>query len=185
MTIDAIITEILKREGWDKFTDHPADRGGPTKWGITQDSWSAFIGRAATVDDVRKITELQAREFYRHRHVVAPGFDHINDAALRELAIDAGVNHGIGWAAKTLQQIVGARIDGDIGPESLRAINAAPAHALYLRLCAARFRLYGRLTTKDPKLQAAKAAGFRLQAENTWGWCNRVAGFLEAAAPLK
>jgi lysozyme family protein len=32
--IDQLIDELIAREG--DFVDHPADIGGPTRWGITQ-----------------------------------------------------------------------------------------------------------------------------------------------------
>ena len=36
MTDSEIISAILVREGGGRYTDVPADRGGPTKYGITQ-----------------------------------------------------------------------------------------------------------------------------------------------------
>jgi len=33
-SIDELIDELIAREGG--FVDHPADKGGPTRWGITQ-----------------------------------------------------------------------------------------------------------------------------------------------------
>jgi lysozyme family protein len=32
--IDGLIEDLIAREGG--FVDHPADKGGPTRWGITQ-----------------------------------------------------------------------------------------------------------------------------------------------------
>ena len=34
MTIDQLIDDVIAREGG--YSDHPADRGGPTRWGITE-----------------------------------------------------------------------------------------------------------------------------------------------------
>ncbi|HGV4401999.1 TPA: glycosyl hydrolase 108 family protein, partial [Klebsiella pneumoniae] len=34
MTADQIIEGILGKEGG--YVDHPSDKGGPTRWGITQ-----------------------------------------------------------------------------------------------------------------------------------------------------
>ena len=35
MTTEQVITDILRREGWPKYTNRAADKGGPTKGGIT------------------------------------------------------------------------------------------------------------------------------------------------------
>lgn len=181
MTEDEIITAVMRREGWDSYTDHPADKGGPTKWGITLAAWSDFTKTNATAADVQAITELQARLFYRKQYVVGPGFALINDPYLRELLIDAGVNHGTRHPAKWVQWAAEVPQDGVLGPVSLKAINAAAPMELFLWVCAFRMRLYGKLTSGDPVLAAAKLAGFRLQAEFTGGWSNRLAEFLESA----
>ena len=54
--IDDLITEIMKAEGWDKYTNDPADRGGPTKWGITLKAWSEYHGLDLTAEDIQAIT---------------------------------------------------------------------------------------------------------------------------------
>ena len=177
-----ILTEILRREGWDQYTNHPADKGGPTKWGITLAAWSGYIGRPATAADVQAITETQAREFYRVAYIVKPRFDKVADHRLRELLIDAGVNHGPRHPCKWVQWAAEVEQDGELGPVSLAAINSAAPLELYLWVCAFRIRLYGRLVSMDSQLQRARAAGFRLQAEFAGGWNNRVASFVETAA---
>lgn len=183
MTEDQIITDILRREGWDRYTNIASDRGGPTKWGITLVSWRDYKRNPAlTAAHVQAITEAEARAFYRYRHIVEPRFDQVQDPHLRELLIDAGVNHGPRHPAKWVQWAAEVPQDGKLGPISLAAINSAAPLELFLWVCAFRVRLYGRLVSLDPTLKAARAAGFRLQAEFSSGWCNRVAEFLESAA---
>lgn len=182
MSSDAdVISDILRREGWPKFTVLAADRGGPTKGGITLSAWQEFAP-GATAADLEALSELQARAFYRVRHITGPGFDRIVDPAVRELAIDAGVHHHPRHASKWLQWAAEVKQDGVLGPISLAAINAAAPGELFLWVLAFRLRLYGRLIQRDPALRVAKAAGIRLQAEFAEGWNNRAAEFLEAAA---
>lgn len=171
MGITDLITEVLVREGWDKYTNDPDDRGGPTKWGITIGRWSDYIGREATELDVQLITELQARTFYLLEYVNRPHFDMIENEFLRELVVDCGVNHGVTRAAKWLQRAVGARQDGKVGPRTLEAVNSARVERTYLRIAAYRVKFYGQIVRRD-----------RTQAKFIGGWNNRAADFILAAA---
>ena len=58
MTDNEIVDEILRREGWPKYTNLAADRGGPTKGGITLGAWREYSGnRFADAGDVEAIQE--------------------------------------------------------------------------------------------------------------------------------
>ncbi len=166
MTHDETIDAVLRREGG--FVDHPADRGGPTKYGVTQDTLSAWRGAPATPADVAGISTAEARRIYKKLYIQDPRFDRIDDERLRMLVVDCAVNHGVGWATRRLQEAVGADVDGVVGPLTLSAVNAADPAAVYRRLLAARCRFYGRLIANDPS-QAAFAAG----------WTARLAEFIE------
>jgi lysozyme family protein len=169
MTPNEIIDGILRREGG--FVDHPADKGGPTKYGITQAALAEWLGRPATVDDVKQLSEHEAREIYREQYIVRPGFLGIDNDAVRALAIDCAVNHGVKRAVQLLQEAARVFTDGIFGPNTKDAVNRMTAAVLYRRLCAARVRLYGQIITKNPS-QAVFAAG----------WCNRVAEFIQESA---
>ncbi len=179
--IEQLITDVLKAEGWDKYTNHPADKGGPTKWGITQVKWSEYSGHYASEEDMQNITETGAREFYHKLYIVEPQFDQLPQLLI-PLVVDSGVNSGPKRASKWVQRAVGVRRDGKIGPKTLAAVRASNHISTFLRIVSYRCKLYGRLVSRDPKLKATKDAGFRLQAEFAAGWNNRVMGFLEGLA---
>lgn len=162
-----IIDDILRREGSD-YTNHPADRGGPTKFGITLGKLTEVRGHA-TAANVEALTEAEARAIYEQEYIVKPGFAGIKDDSLRELVVDTGVNSGPSRAARWLQEAAGETADGRIGPKTLAAVNAMDAAALYRKVLASRVRFIGRLIADDPK-QAVFAAG----------WANRLAEFVEA-----
>jgi lysozyme family protein len=169
MTVTDTITAILKAEGWDEYTNHPADRGGPTKWGITEKRWREFKKDLSA--DVRDISEVEARLFYMHEYIQKPKFDLIESDLVRHLVVDCGVNHGVTRATKWLQRAVGVTQDGILGPQTLFAVNSADKMPTFLRISAYRIKLYGRLVTADSS-QAVFAAG----------WNNRAASFLLDAA---
>lgn len=131
---EKVIAEVIRREG-SKYTNYPADRGGPTKWGITQATLSAFLGRPASISDVQNLTEELATRIYRENYIVKPGFVHV--LALSELVgaelVDSGVNVGPARAAKWLQTALNAfnnrgkhyadiAVDGMIGSKTLVAM---------------------------------------------------------------
>lgn len=163
-----IVKRIIVREGGSRYTNHPADRGGPTKWGITQAAWAHYKGHEVEPEDIKAITEPEAVAFYIDEYVVNPGFVNVEDPLLRELVVDCGVNHGTHRATQWLQQAVGASPDGIFGPKTLAAVAAASPRAAFTQICAYRVRFYGRIVTRDPS-QSVFAAG----------WANRAAEFLD------
>jgi lysozyme family protein len=164
---DAIIEEILKREGG--FVDHPADKGGPTNHGITQVTLALWRGHEVTVEEVRDLSEGEARDIYVELYIQRPGLFRIANDRLRGLMIDSAVNHGIKRAIKMLQWSLGVIPDGVIGPATIKALFAADMNKLYARVCAERARLYGSIITRNPS-----------QAVFAKGWMNRLASFIEA-----
>ena len=167
MTTKEIIDGILKREGG--YVDNPADRGGPTKYGITLVTLQARRGNGLTAEDVRGLQEEEARSIYRDEYLEKPKINKINRVSLRVFVLDSAVQHGPARAIRWLQKIAGAPVDGILGPVSLQIINGLDSSVLYRRMVAERCRFYGKLITKDPT-QAVFAAG----------WANRIAEFIEA-----
>ena len=177
MTTDDIIQEILQREGG--YVDRGADRGGPTKFGVTQDTLARWRGHPVTPADVQGLEEPEATAILTDLYVKRPGFDRITSPTLRALVVDLGVNSGPEEATRQLQRPLGLVPDGEFGPATEGAVNRTDPAALYRKVCAGRVRLYGELVSRDPELARAKAAGFNLQAENAGGWAARVAEFIE------
>jgi len=129
MTIDQMIDEAIGREG--DYSNHPADRGGPTRWGITEQVARAYGYKG----DMRVLPRETAVSIYRRRYLVEPGFDKLlaMSAPLAELLFDTGVNMGPAIAGKFLQRALnlfnqdGAhygdlKVDGQVGPVSRAAL---------------------------------------------------------------
>lgn len=168
MMIDEIITDILKAEGWDKYTNHPADRGGPTKWGITLEAWGDYLGRPVSVYNVQGITEAEARIFYRQKYIMEPKFTRIRSDFLMACVVDAAVNHGPRTATKWLQRACGAKQDGVLGPKTAEAVNDSDWVMLSIRFLSYRVRFYGTIISHDHS-----------QAVFAKGWMNRAAKWME------
>jgi lysozyme family protein len=116
MDINLAIQKTLVHEGG--FSDNPNDKGGATKYGITQSDMPGA--------DIANITQDQAIAYYQE-HYVKPLYAQINDQLLGEKIFDMGVLFGVGTAVKLLQismqHAIAVVSDGTFGPNTLAAVN--------------------------------------------------------------
>ncbi len=162
-----VIGGILRREGG--FVDNAVDKGGPTNMGVTLATLSEWLGRPATVGELKHLSENEARSIYTSMFLAKPGLTTINDERLRSLVLDCSVNHGPLNAIKLLQRALGVSDDGILGPATKQALFQSDFSRLYFRLCAERVRFYGHILHANPS-----------QTVFAEGWMNRVAEFIEA-----
>ena len=104
MVIDTLIDAVIDREGG--YSNHPADRGGPTRYGITQ-----AVARTNGYDeDMRVFPREQAEDIYRRLYWTRPAFDQVAVRApkIAEELFDTGVNMGPAVAAVFLQRALNA-----------------------------------------------------------------------------
>lgn len=131
MTIDELIEEVIAREGG--YSNHPADRGGATRWGITQ----AVARQHGFTGDMRVFPREEAAAIYRRIYWLKPRFADVADRApaLAAELFDTGINMGPAVAARFLQRALNALnrnekdypdlgVDGAIGPATLAALTA-------------------------------------------------------------
>lgn len=130
-----IIGEVIAVEGG--YVDHPSDKGGPTKYGITAQTLADWRGVPCGAQEVAALSEDEARAIYEDRFVRKPRFDQVAALSPRigEEVIDTGVNAGPGVAAEILQRWLTAlnqqgrdypdlKPDGVVGPVTLTALRA-------------------------------------------------------------
>lgn len=131
MSIESMIDATIGREG--RYSDHPADRGGPTMYGITQ----AVARRHGYKGHMRDLPRATAVAIYRREYLVDPGFGEVAaiSPAIGEELFDTGVNMGPSVPALWFQQCLNAlnnsgklyadiAEDGRIGPGTLAAFRA-------------------------------------------------------------
>ena len=95
-----LIDEVIAREGG--YSNHPADKGGPTRWGLTEAVARAHGYRG----DMRSYPREDAVAVYRRIYWLRPGFDRVAELApaLAAELFDTGVNMGPPVAAGFLQR---------------------------------------------------------------------------------
>ncbi|HEX8442863.1 MAG TPA: glycosyl hydrolase 108 family protein [Allosphingosinicella sp.] len=129
MNVDDLIDEVIGREGG--YSNHPADRGGATRWGVTERVARAHGYRG----DMRSFPRDEAVAIYRRIYWIRPGLDRVAEHAPRIAAelIDTGVNMGPDTAAGFVQRALNAlnrgatdypdiAVDRKIGPRTLEAL---------------------------------------------------------------
>lgn len=128
--IDLTIDDLIAREG--DFVDHPADKGGPTRWGITE----GVARRFGYMDRMEWLPRDVAGAIYQRQYWHAPGFDKVAVIApkLSVELFDTGVNMGTGTAICFLQCALNAlnrngldysdiAVDRKIGNAKLQALS--------------------------------------------------------------
>lgn len=135
---------ILHHEGG--WADHPKDPGGATMKGVTLATYSKFLGREATKQELRNISDAELQEIYRSLYWNLAACDRL-PTGLDLVVFDMAVNAGPGRAARMLQGILGVPADGAIGPKTLAAVGSHPATELVRKFSEARENFYKGLST--------------------------------------
>lgn len=161
--VENLITDILRREGG--FVNDPQDAGGATNFGITIGTLSSYRGHAVSVDDVRNLTEAEARDIYRKNYF--KDIDNVTDPKTLAFLFDYAVNAGTGAAVKALQTAIGVAADGAFGPMSKAALaKVTDQSALYWPCVCYRFDHFMRIMGDNPS-----------QTKFAHGWANRMKEF--------
>lgn len=116
------------------YCNDPDDPGGETYKGIARNYFSKWTGWTK-VDllkkqvnfpaNLDKDSELQKAvfSFYKVNFWDKTNGDRIANQGVANSIFDFGVNAGCGVSASLAQQVVGAKVDGAIGNDSINAIN--------------------------------------------------------------
>ena len=129
MNIDKLTDDLIRREGG--YSNHPADRGGPTIYGITEQVARAF----GYMSDMRSMPRQTAVTIYKSRYWTGPRFDQVAGIcpAIGDELFDAGINMGVATAGRFLQRVLNVLnrgavdypdigTDGNVGPMTLAAL---------------------------------------------------------------
>ncbi|MGN6058710.1 MAG: glycoside hydrolase family 108 protein [Sphingomicrobium sp.] len=131
MDVDTLIDRLIEREGG--YADHPADKGGPTCFGITE----AVARAQGYAGPMRLLPREEAIAIYRRLYWLRPRFDQVasRSASVAAELFDTGVNMGPAVATTFLQRALTAlnrnakdypdlTPDGRIGAQTLAALDA-------------------------------------------------------------
>ena len=134
MNFKKAFKHIMFVEGGEKYTNHPNDKGGPTKYGITLKDLKAWRkDYSLTAQDVKNLTKSEAENIYKVKYWDAWRLDEVQSVDVATALLDHCVNAGIGKSSQRRVQRALRRYgcsisaDGVIGPKTLKALNDVPA----------------------------------------------------------
>lgn len=162
---DAAIKVVLEHEGG--FVDDPADHGGATNFGITQETLDAYLRNGVPIPaGVRDLTRDEAVDIYRT--IYWPPFAGIESAPVAVVMFDQAVLGGPKSAITRMQALLGVKADGEMGPQTVAAINRSGGDELAFRFVRASHHHYAAIVKNEPS-----------QARFIDGWEDRLFSLLD------
>lgn len=155
--------------GWEGgFVNHPKDPGGATNKGVTQRVYDNYRSRKSLArQSVKLISKDEVSEIYVLQYWIPARCDDL-PTGLDYAVFDFAVNSGVSRAAKELQRLVGARMDGIIGDQTLSLVAKADVVELIEAYCAARLAFVKTIRHKKTRELLWKTFGT--------GWKRRIVG---------
>ena len=102
MTIfDTALEFVLRSEGG--YVDNPADSGGATNYGITQNVYNTYRkSHSKPIEDVKNITYIEVSDIYYNEYWIASGCSKLTNK-LAVVVFDTAVNMGVSRAQNFLK----------------------------------------------------------------------------------
>ena len=115
---------ILSWEGG--FANDPYDRGGATNKGVTIGTFRSVYGQGKSVQDLKRLTDEQWMHIYKTLFWNRWKADEIQNQSVANILVDWVWASGA-YGVRNVQQLLGVKVDGIVGPKTLAAVNGYPA----------------------------------------------------------
>ena len=161
------------------FSNHPKDKGGKTKYGVTNKTYKEAVRRGIVKKrllGVKGISKQDSKDIYKAMYWDELNLDKVEHFRIAEEIFDTGVNCGIRKAARIVQRALQAEgeqliRDGIIGPMTLRYINKyckERPKAFFKLLNALQGAYYVEIVERDPE-QVVFLNGWAAKRIDDWG----------------
>ncbi|EOV5090736.1 glycoside hydrolase family 108 protein [Serratia marcescens] len=167
------IAFVLGKEGG--YVNDPTDKGGETKYGISDkrdgiaDGMTDVDGDGKPDTRIKDLTLGQASQIY-FRDYWYPSYCPDWPDGISLIVFDSAVQHGVKKAISLLQDAAGVAADGIVGAKTRAAVLAADPEWLLTRYLLRRARYYAEIIKSNPS-----------QAKYLNGWFNRLDSVTNAA----
>lgn len=159
--LEKCLDYIFQVEGG--YSNHPNDKGGPTKYGITQ----SVARNNGYTGNMKEFPKDKAKEIYAKDYYYKNKIDKIADDRVALSVFDWVVNSG--GSKKEIQKMLNKEYgfnlatDGVIGEKTLSALNSVDSDSLLKNISTTQRNYYDYLVRKEPKYESFHD-----------GWHNRV-----------
>jgi len=160
MTSTDAITKVLRTEGG--FVNNPSDRGGATNYGITMATYSVFLGRQATLQEMIDMPKGNAILIYKKKYWDYVRGDQITSYPAAYVMFDQYANRGK-YGIMQAQNVLGIYPDGKMSEELLKRINNSNPEKFITDFLNLAESNYKKIAQNDPT-----------QVKFLNGWLNRV-----------
>lgn len=132
LNFEASLVYLFQNEGG--YVDDPADRGGPTRFGITLKLLERWRKKNLLPAEIQNLTKEEAAQIYKAEYWDTLLLDEVKDFRVACAMFDLGVVRGIGVSARYAQEACcqiayQIKIDKAVGPATIAALNFVnPAH---------------------------------------------------------
>lgn len=158
-----VIEDLIKQEGG--FTNHPNDKGGPTKYGITLNFYQSYVDSNADLETIKNLSKKETKKVY-FEHFWRPEEYAVGDTSYSDLPKPIGeivflysVNMGWKRGHKLLQEGMNRlgfdlKVDGWLGPNTVKGAKKANIKDLikWISVKAAKFYTEIVLNNSDQKV---------------------------------
>lgn len=167
----ALSLALQSEGGW---SNDKKDPGGCTMKGITLATFRRYQPKASA-KDLRNISDEMIGRIYRDGYWKPVEGDKL-PSGLDYCVFDFGVNSGCSRAAKYVQRIVGAKVDGKIGPMTLKRVAMLEPAFIINQLCDDRLQFLRGLPTWEHfghgwtrRVEAVRAAALAMVPDSASG----------------
>jgi lysozyme family protein len=143
LTEEQLVDDVFRREG-DTYEEPPRIDQPTGRGGIILGTLSEFIGRQATLQELKDLTHDKAREIVRwkvRRIAAVFKIDAIAFEPLRVQMLDFSYNSGPGLAWRWLQRVLRVPRTGKYDTATAAALDRADAWLVHQALIAARLQM--------------------------------------------
>lgn len=146
---------VLAKEIEGGYVNDPRDPGGETNFGISKRSYPGV--------NIATLTREDAVAIYHRDYWQASQCDKL-PALIAVAVFDAAVNQGVGAALRLLQKAAGVAVDGQIGPQTLKAVHGADRENLLVEYLGWRLHRYANTNNAITYMRGWSNRILRLQA---------------------
>lgn len=94
-----------------------------TTWGVTAPEVSKYLGRAATIQDMQKLSQDTAAIIFKANYWDKFKGDRINDYGICQDLLDATINQGLGTGIKEIQEAAGLPVTEKMDDTTIAHLN--------------------------------------------------------------